>query len=230
MPAFFIVAGYLAALLLERRKPFTWLKGRYVRLGIPLVACMILVAPVQTFSATFDDPAVHFAPDLAWKAARRSLSTQSYEWVHHLWFLIALLYYCSLAAAGTYLFPRLQSWRVTSPGSRSFSVAAPLLSAGVAIALYQIAGEIALRRLGLNTGTASGLFTLTRAQKYAPFFFLGCFLQRHDAYLEAFTHICRLTSSIAAISVGITLWLSLTTTRASLNRLWPAVPLSHRHR
>lgn len=37
MPAFFIVAGYFAAMMLERRKPTSWLRGRIIRLGIPFL-------------------------------------------------------------------------------------------------------------------------------------------------------------------------------------------------
>ncbi len=47
MPAFFIVAGYFAAMMLEKRPAAEWLQGRLIRLGIPFLTGLVLLAPLQ---------------------------------------------------------------------------------------------------------------------------------------------------------------------------------------
>jgi glucan biosynthesis protein C len=78
MPAFFLVSGYLAAIILMRSDPREWLKGRYVTLGIPLTFGLMILHPIQVLV-----PAAAASEDLT--AALRG------KGVGHLWFLFALL-------------------------------------------------------------------------------------------------------------------------------------------
>lgn len=97
MPAFFIVAGYFAALMLERRTPGDWLRGRFTRLGIPFLTALVLVAPVQValidLNAGFSSAV---AMTTALHHAGQDVTHPNFSWIAHLWFLPALLAYSLL--------------------------------------------------------------------------------------------------------------------------------------
>lgn len=94
MPAFFVIAGYFALLMIRRKGSQTWLKGRLVRLGIPLVVGLAIIIPLQALILAWADSHTG-AADLA---VRASESQTGENWVSHLWFLIELLGYCVLLA------------------------------------------------------------------------------------------------------------------------------------
>ncbi|EKF56989.1 glucans biosynthesis protein [Agrobacterium albertimagni AOL15] len=97
MPAFFIVAGYFAAMMLERRKPASWLRGRIIRLGIPFLTGLVLLAPIQI--AVIDlETALTGAISMttALDQVGEDLIHPGANWIMHLWFLPALLAYSGL--------------------------------------------------------------------------------------------------------------------------------------
>uniref|UniRef100_A0A7C1SVB0 Glucan biosynthesis protein C n=1 Tax=Agrobacterium albertimagni TaxID=147266 RepID=A0A7C1SVB0_9HYPH len=97
MPAFFIVAGYFAAMMLERRKPASWLRGRIIRLGIPFLTGLVLLAPIQI--AVIDlETALTGASSMttALDQVGEDLIHPGANWIMHLWFLPALLAYSGL--------------------------------------------------------------------------------------------------------------------------------------
>lgn len=97
MPAFFIVAGYFAAMMLERRKPASWLRGRLIRLGIPFLTGLVLLAPIQI--ALIDlESALTGASSMstALDQVGRDLVHPGANWIMHLWFLPALLAYSGI--------------------------------------------------------------------------------------------------------------------------------------
>lgn len=84
MGAFFAVSGYLAALVLDRRHPGTWLRERLFQLGVPLLFGWTVLSPfVWLVAATRRNPPDAVLPLLL-------------DW-HHLWFLAALLGYSAVA-------------------------------------------------------------------------------------------------------------------------------------
>jgi glucan biosynthesis protein C len=97
MPAFFMVAGYFAAMMLERRKPASWLRGRIIRLGIPFLTGLVLLAPIQI--AVIDlETALTGAISMttALEQVGEDLVHPGANWIMHLWFLPALLAYSGL--------------------------------------------------------------------------------------------------------------------------------------
>lgn len=50
MPGFFLIAGFFAAVLLARRGRASWLRTRFVRLGVPFLTAMVVLVPVQTLA------------------------------------------------------------------------------------------------------------------------------------------------------------------------------------
>ncbi|WP_197278367.1 acyltransferase family protein [Rhizobium sp. AAP43] len=110
MPAFFIVAGYFAALTLSRRPPQTWLRGRVIRLGIPFLTGLALLSPLQIALVDVAD-ALRGITSMDGVAARTAFDVThpGMHWIMHLWFLPALLAYSALLAALWTMMPRTAS-------------------------------------------------------------------------------------------------------------------------
>jgi glucan biosynthesis protein C len=92
MTTFFVVAGFFALLVAQRRGPWVWLRGRVVRLGVPLVFCVLVLNPWQSIMFWGEDVAL------------RRLTHSAWPWLHHAWFLLYLLIYCALFAAAFAVF------------------------------------------------------------------------------------------------------------------------------
>ena len=86
MPGFFVIAGFFAALLLERRSRGEWLKGRIERLGLPLAVGIATIVPVQ-------------AAILANAPANIVDGGATHDLLSHLWFLPVLILMCLMLAA-----------------------------------------------------------------------------------------------------------------------------------
>ncbi|PHK94079.1 hypothetical protein CR162_15035 [Pseudoroseomonas rhizosphaerae] len=94
MPAFFLIAGLFAMLLVCRRGPGTWLKGRFQRLGVPLVTSLLVISPLMVMASAVASGGVSNALPGLVETARNLSDT----WTVHLWFLIYLLLYCGAFA------------------------------------------------------------------------------------------------------------------------------------
>jgi glucan biosynthesis protein C len=95
MPAFFLVAGFFAALLLQRRRPGRWFRGRLERLGVPLLFGMVLTVPVQW--VLIGQYRYDGWPE-TWGFVSTLAAAPSQWWLLHLWFLLELLILCAVAA------------------------------------------------------------------------------------------------------------------------------------
>ncbi|WP_198368171.1 acyltransferase family protein [Roseomonas sp. KE0001] len=94
MPVFFLIAGFFASLMIQRRGVEPWLAGRARRIGIPLLTSLILVSPLMVLaSGVAAGGASNALPALL-----AELSSPSAAWTVHLWFLLYLLIYCVLFA------------------------------------------------------------------------------------------------------------------------------------
>ena len=97
MPAFFMVAGYFAAMMLERREPAPWLRGRIIRLGIPFLTGLVLLAPIQIAVIDLESALLGASSmSTALDQVGRDLVHPGANWVMHLWFLPALLAYSGI--------------------------------------------------------------------------------------------------------------------------------------
>lgn len=95
MPAFFLIAGFFAALTLQKRENFAWLENRIVRLGVPLLFATICILPLQMLAMSFDGNPELVDGLLRWKAMVGGFGPQ---WEYHLWFLRDLLIYSAVLA------------------------------------------------------------------------------------------------------------------------------------
>jgi len=178
MPTFFVIAGFFAVLMLRRRGPRAWLRGRAMRLGLPLLFGLLLVNPIAIFLRTL---VVSGSP----RDARTELMTSAAlfpgGFVEHLWFLVELLIYCTVFALIAMTPLRHKLGRAgelligyATRSTLSVIVALIVLSAVVAGAL---ASWNYFQVYELTRGLVSH-----RMAYYAPFFVLGCVLALNDEY------------------------------------------------
>lgn len=178
MPAFFIVAGYFAAMMLEKRTPSDWLKGRLIRLGVPFATGLVLLAPVQV--ALIDlNRAVTGAISLtdALDVAARDVAHPGVSWIMHLWFLPALLIYSTLLVGGRTLLngpalDRLLEKLRVSCLSASHGV---LLILALSIGAWDVIISMSRQAMLGAEGTVAYLLAhgIDPYLRYLPFFFLG---------------------------------------------------------
>ena len=197
MPAFFVVAGYFAALLLARRTPGSWLGSRMFRIGIPLVTSLFVLVPVLNMLSELSGQ----GPHAAFAEWRYQTATSGGYWVRHLWFLIVLLYLSATCAAAMGLFPRLKGW-LLSP-DRDIALArwlpATLLAIACIIGLFEGVAIELFYRAGLNTNLIQAILRVDDLISFAPYFLFGAFLQRSPAVLERFG---RPSPTMIAVAVG----------------------------
>jgi glucan biosynthesis protein C len=104
MFAFFLVSGYLSALILSRKPVGQWLRSRLVRLGVPLLMATLLLGLAEKAIV-----AVHVyrsAPlDATYEEVLESaiLTGTAGSWIFHRWFLVNLLIYTIVFAAAVRL-------------------------------------------------------------------------------------------------------------------------------
>ncbi len=109
MPAFYVMAGFFAALLLQRYGSRRAVANRFWRIVVPFVVGWILIFPLAMFLAAFGrrglEPAIDFI-----------LSGRFLDYAHplHLWFLEYLIVFYGLAAIIVVALPR-----VAPPGLRT---------------------------------------------------------------------------------------------------------------
>lgn len=102
MELFFFVAGYFAAMLVEKRGIREFVKNRLLRLAVPLIVGGLILIPLTNLAFVLVDklyPRPPGAPLEGWQSTR-SGRLFDYSLPVHLWFLIYLL---SLSALGVTL-------------------------------------------------------------------------------------------------------------------------------
>lgn len=183
MPAFFLVAGYFAALLLARRPAGTWLKGRFARLGIPFLACLLTLNPLLNLFCELSN--FRLLPALAsWE--HNNLRSGGY-WIRHLWFIIVLLYLSAGAALLCRLAPRLgqASLPERADGWMARHAALAVLIGAVAIGLWE-GGAIELFYIaGLATNGPQQIFRLDQLIEFTPWFLAGWLIARAPRFRAA---------------------------------------------
>ncbi|MEM8596128.1 MAG: acyltransferase family protein [Pseudomonadota bacterium] len=171
MGLFFWVAGLLTAIVLAHRDPRSWLRRRFLRLGLPLLTATLLISPIVMAAIAY-----RIARDGEREMAAVFLdliSTPGTHWVGHLWFLQTLLVFSILAVA------------FRAPLARLADASARWAGEGVGLRqVLLIAALIGFWRLGVNggwylvqlhatPGPALAMLKIEPTVDYAPFFLLG---------------------------------------------------------
>jgi len=190
MGVFFILAGYFAARMLETRGARTWYAGRLRTLGLPLLAGMMFIVPVQLALRA------HIAGletgDAA-AATRTLLLTPGTHWTSHLWFLVVLLEFSLVAALA---WPRLRQGLLALAQSIA-AYPAPVVA--LVLAPFVILPRLLFAASPFDTEAAAIILDLRRFLEYAPFFALGLMLHLNPGLLAGFT---RLNWGVAALAIG----------------------------
>jgi glucan biosynthesis protein C len=199
MPAFFVIAGYFAMLLLARREPGAWLKSRFMRLGLPFLTSLAILVPVMNFVCELSN----FPWTEAVRSWRHNTLTSGGYGVRHLWFIIVLLYFSSAAAwlaarsarvRTGLISPRLDWWCAQHFVSTTLAIAV-LVGAWEALALE------AFYAAGLATMVPQQLLRLDEVIIYLPWFALGCVLVRSR---QTLARACCFSWPVAIIAIATT--------------------------
>lgn len=201
MPAFFIVAGYFSAVLLARRSPRAWLRGRWRRVGIPFAFSLVTFVPLMNMACELSNlqPAEALA---SW--AHNSLTSAGY-WIRHLWFIVVLLYCSTAAAVLAWRFPSLRaatlSPRVDGWISRRF--AACVLALAALLGLWQAVAVELFYKAGLATNVPQELLRIDELIIYAPYFLIGCVIARSPKTLSRlgeFSPVLTIAATVFALA------------------------------
>lgn len=169
MPAFFVVAGFFAVLVLRRRSPRRWFRGRLERLGVPLLFGMLAINPVQAL--------IRGRSELgSWSAAVESWGPLIVEGGPvHLWFLRDLLVFCAVLALLA-----ASPWRsaLARVADRAVDLAVRstwLTALGLAVAGAAVVAMLAAWRLS-GAGGVTEVFLSNDVFVNAPYFVVGAAL------------------------------------------------------
>jgi glucan biosynthesis protein C len=204
MPAFFLIAGYFAGMLLTRRAPKAWLQGRFQRLGIPFLICIMTLVPMMNLVCELSN--LPFAEAIAsWRD--NSLKSGGY-WIRHLWFIIVLLY-CSIASAGlVWWFPQLRLAKFPEWLDNRIACNLPfcLLILITALGLWEAAAIEAFYKAGLATNLLQEILRLNELIEYSPYFIIGFCVSRAPETLERLGQFSRPIVAIAVVSALVFLF------------------------
>ncbi|GGD67897.1 acyltransferase family protein [Croceicoccus mobilis] len=205
MPAFYLIAGYFAAMLLARRAPGTWLKGRFKRLAIPFVTSIIVLVPILNWFCEISNLPYNQAV-ASW--IDNSSKSGGY-WMRHLWFIVVLLYFCCFIAWIAHRHADFGQSRMPAWADRLIArhmVPALLLIATV-VGAWEAGAVEYFYIWGLNTNLIQEILRVDQLIIYAPWFAMGAFLQRsHDAThrLTRYSHTV-LVLAVIAVMLSVTL-------------------------
>jgi glucan biosynthesis protein C len=180
MPGFFLIAGFFAALLLERRTVGAWLRSRMTRLGLPLLTGIVVIVPLQT-------AILRLGP----LAAIRLPSDASSAVLSHLWFLPVLMMLCLALAASWRLVVRIE-WPDL-----------PVWALGILFGLWMVALRGGEMVSGINLALLGGLIDLEAVLGYLPFFFFGVAARRNPAILARLTRPDRWTPAVGLVALAV---------------------------
>lgn len=192
MPGFFLIAGFFAAMLLERRARGEWLKGRAERLGVPLLFGLVAIVPLQqaigaAAPAGIVDPVA--ASDL----------------LSHLWFLPTLLLLCLLLAAAWPLIGRLKA----IPCPR-------IITLSIAVAFYELGLFVFQHLLHSDMKFAAGFLNLGALAAFLPFFALGVTLKRSPVLWHRFSTFDPVVTVLGLVTLVLHVFLWSDTSRIGL--------------
>jgi glucan biosynthesis protein C len=196
MPAFFVVAGYFSMRLLRRQPAPAFVRERMRRLLLPALVVLLSLNLVQVWVLAPPAPAGGFVRGALLRALLRG------DWLGHLWFLVDLALYCLVLAA---LRPWVAAPTAASPLSRPQAL--PLLLA--AAALVPLASMAAAHALPLLAAEIGGLVNPEELVDHAPFFAMGCLLQRDADLWRRFLAVGRGTWWCAGIAGALLLGLAV---------------------
>jgi glucan biosynthesis protein C len=199
-PVFFVVGGFFAAMLLERRGLRGMLANRFQRIVLPLLLGWIVLSPMTLAAYDFARSAAQTGSLAAGVEAWKDWSWVNWERPFHLWFLVALLIFYAGALALRWALPRVLGTRVAAyeAGTRRM-LASPwrplYLSAIVAV------GLMPSEFLPYNRGNPYLALSL------ALFFGLGWRMYVHRDLLDVQVRYARTYALLGVLLLPVATWI-----------------------
>jgi glucan biosynthesis protein C len=174
MGAFFLLAGYFTPGSFDRKGPGSFLKGRLLRLGIPLIIFYFVLSPISSIG--------YWQMPASMTGITTPLTWQAYPYLlgmGPLWF-VALLLIFSLGYA---------AWRMLTRNRTSTSMSESPVPSYLSIGIFVLALALVsyLVRIIVPIGQPVSLFvnslsfpTIAYLPQYLSFFVLGAVASRHD--------------------------------------------------
>lgn len=176
MPAFFMVAGFFALLTLKKYGPNKFLRLRTERVLLPLVVTAVVVNSIQ----------MGLLAQAGWITFQFDRYLIQGEWISHLWFLIYLFLYLTLAYAGAFVVRTRWFQRLPLEWMKHRINAMPLDAMLIALPLYQLALLAAAKFFPYMYAEWLGTLSLFDFLYYFQFFVFGLLLRGHCLFFENF--------------------------------------------
>lgn len=95
MPLFFVMSGFFAAMLFERRGAVSMLRNRVARIGVPFVVGMLVIYPMARAGFVFARVAARADVATALSKVAQQMTSAPFQNVNtiHLWFLYYLMFF-----------------------------------------------------------------------------------------------------------------------------------------
>jgi glucan biosynthesis protein C len=168
MGAFFLLAGYFAPGSLDRKGPGSFLKGKLLRLGIPLVLFYFVLSPISWLGLWLMPASLTgITGPPTWQAYPRFIG------LGPLWFVAMLLIFGFGYAA----------WRMLTRNRTSSAISRSSVPSYLGIGLFVLALALVsfLVRMVIPLGkTVRGFPTLAYLPQYLSFFVIGIVASRRD--------------------------------------------------
>jgi peptidoglycan/LPS O-acetylase OafA/YrhL len=212
MPLFFVLAGFFAALLVEKRGLAETYKDRAKRILAPLLVGVLTIVPVAVVLMLDLMVFLRFGvmdalPERAkLQQIGRELEAQGIPAhepsILHLWFLLYLCYFYLAMPAIRWVVDR------TRPGSATVAAFLGSPLALIALGLFTAATLWPYRGGQVHEGFFYLKPHLPSIVYYGSFFAFGYFFHAHRAVLDAFKQLAPACAWASAILFPLSLWLS----------------------
>ncbi len=206
MPIFFVMAGFFAALLYQRRGTKRMALNRFTRILVPFVVGWIILLPVTMSGFTFAFTAKASSLGEAWDAVLTAGLIGYYEdSTIHLWFLyyLLLLYVAALATLPIirYVPPTWRAW-----GLRVFGWFVTSRLRAVWLSIPTAAILVGMGQGGVLQTSVSFVPDKYTFVGYAIFFGFGCLLYQRRDLLPTFDRGAWLRVVLALLLTPVNLW------------------------
>jgi glucan biosynthesis protein C len=188
MPAFFLVSGFFCFLTLSKYGANKFISVRLIRIFIPLLFTALIINTLQEYILSTS----------GWKIFELKNYIKDGEYISHLWFLVNLVIYFSVAAIIAKYFQF-----ILAPVKKSIDYIMNIFNP---IALLFLLPLLSLFILSLNKigvplySTFYGIFVLDTLLFYVPFFCFGMVLSTKKEYMHKFA---TLNPYVGILIIGI---------------------------
>ncbi len=206
MPIFFVMAGFFAALLYQRRGMKRMALNRFTRILVPFVVGWLILLPVTMAGFTFAFAAKASSLGEAWNVVTDSGITGYYEdSTIHLWFLYYLLLFYVAALVALPIIRRVpQTWCAWGLGIFGWVITSRLRAVWLSIPTAAIL--VGMGKGGALQTSVSFIPNKYTFVGYAIFFGFGCLLYQRRDLLPYFNRGAWLRVVLALILAPVNLW------------------------